>query len=143
MQTTYFAVIETKSASFAQATAPASRKAVTKHRVFHLEKCSKVAIIPLEKCNEMVVIRSKKCNFAFEKDKFGAMLRRKIETVLAEWKRSKERKPLVIKGVRQSARGSMWILIWVLSPKVASSLSSTSVAMSCACTMVLVRSTRI
>ena len=85
MQTTYFAVIETKSASFAQATALASRKAVQKHRGFRLEKC----------------------NFAFEKDKFDAVLRRKIETVLAEWKRSKERKPLVIKGVRQSARGSM------------------------------------
>ena len=43
--------------AFAQATALASRKAVKKHRVFHLEKCSKVAIIPLEKCNEMGVIR--------------------------------------------------------------------------------------
>ena len=32
------------------------------------------------------------------------MLRRKIETVLAEWKRSKERKPLVIKGVRQCGK---------------------------------------
>ena len=57
LQTTYFAVIETKSASFAQATALASRRAVQKHRGFRLEKCSKVAIIPLEKCNEMGVIR--------------------------------------------------------------------------------------
>lgn len=32
------------------------------------------------------------------------MLRRKIETVLAEWKRSKKRKPLVIKGVRQCGK---------------------------------------
>lgn len=32
------------------------------------------------------------------------MLKRKIETVLAEWKRSKERKPLVIKGVRQCGK---------------------------------------
>lgn len=32
------------------------------------------------------------------------MLRRKIEIVLAEWKRSKERKPLVIKGVRQCGK---------------------------------------
>ena len=54
---TYFAVIETKSASFAQETAPTSRRAVQKHWGFRLEKCSKVAIIPLEKCNEMGVIR--------------------------------------------------------------------------------------
>lgn len=32
------------------------------------------------------------------------MLRRKIETILAEWKCSKERKPLVIKGVRQCGK---------------------------------------
>lgn len=33
-----------------------------------------------------------------------AMLRRKIETVLAEWKKSEERKPLVIKGIRQCGK---------------------------------------
>ena len=36
-----------------------------------------------------------------------AMLKRKIEIYLAKWKEAEERKPLVIKGVRQSARGSM------------------------------------
>ena len=32
------------------------------------------------------------------------MLRRKIETVLAEWRKSKKRKPLVIKGIRQCGK---------------------------------------
>ena len=32
------------------------------------------------------------------------MLRRKIETVLTEWKNSKDRKPLVIKGIRQCGK---------------------------------------
>lgn len=32
------------------------------------------------------------------------MLRRKIETVLAEWKKSESRKPLVIKGIRQCGK---------------------------------------
>ena len=32
------------------------------------------------------------------------MLKRKIETYLAEWKRSKDRKPLVIKGIRQCGK---------------------------------------
>ena len=32
------------------------------------------------------------------------MLKRKIETYLSEWKRSKDRKPLVIKGVRQCGK---------------------------------------
>ena len=32
------------------------------------------------------------------------MLRRKIETVLAEWKKSENRKPLVIKGIRQCGK---------------------------------------
>ena len=32
------------------------------------------------------------------------MLKRKIETFLAEWKKSKDRKPLVIKGIRQCGK---------------------------------------
>ena len=32
------------------------------------------------------------------------MLRRKIETYLSEWKQSEDRKPLVIKGVRQCGK---------------------------------------
>ena len=32
------------------------------------------------------------------------MLKRKIETYLSEWKRSDDRKPLVIKGVRQCGK---------------------------------------
>src|SRR5574344_2802118 len=32
------------------------------------------------------------------------MLKRKIETYLADWKQSKERKPLVIKGIRQCGK---------------------------------------
>ena len=32
------------------------------------------------------------------------MLKRKIETYLADWKRSEDRKPLVIKGIRQCGK---------------------------------------
>lgn len=32
------------------------------------------------------------------------MLKRKIETYLAEWKEAKDRKPLVIKGIRQCGK---------------------------------------
>ena len=32
------------------------------------------------------------------------MLKRKIETYLADWRQSKERKPLVIKGIRQCGK---------------------------------------
>ena len=32
------------------------------------------------------------------------MLKRKIETYLSEWKQSEDRKPLVIKGVRQCGK---------------------------------------
>lgn len=32
------------------------------------------------------------------------MLKRKIETYLADWKQSKDRKPLVIKGIRQCGK---------------------------------------
>ena len=32
------------------------------------------------------------------------MLKRKIETYLAEWKQSEDRKPLVIKGIRQCVK---------------------------------------
>ena len=33
-----------------------------------------------------------------------AMLKRKIETYLAKWKESEDRKPLVIKGIRQCGK---------------------------------------
>lgn len=32
------------------------------------------------------------------------MLKRKIETFLAKWKKSEDRKPLVIKGIRQCGK---------------------------------------
>ena len=38
------------------------------------------------------------------KEDHCAMLKRKIETYLAAWKKSKERKPLVIKGIRQCGK---------------------------------------
>jgi predicted AAA+ superfamily ATPase len=39
-----------------------------------------------------------------EKKKNYTMLRRKIETVLTKWKASEDRKPLVIKGIRQCGK---------------------------------------
>lgn len=43
-------------------------------------------------------------NFAADEQKSYAMLRRKIETLLAEWKKSEGKKPLVIKGIRQCGK---------------------------------------
>lgn len=48
----------------------------------------------LEKCSLAAKSRLKKCN----------MLKRKIETVLQDWKKNPSRKPLVIKGVRQCGK---------------------------------------
>lgn len=48
----------------------------------------------LEKCSFAAKSRLKKCN----------MLKRKIETVLQDWKKNPSRKPLVIKGVRQCGK---------------------------------------
>lgn len=51
----------------------------------------------------MVIIRWKKCNFAIETMR-NAMLKRKIEKRLAEWRQTEGRKPLVIKGIRQCGK---------------------------------------
>ena len=48
-------------------------------------------------------IRSEKCRFALDKD-CNYMLKRKIETYLANWKKSEDKKPLVIKGIRQCGK---------------------------------------
>ena len=48
----------------------------------------------LEKCSFAAKSRLKKCN----------MLKRKIETVLQDWKKNPSRKPLFIKGVRQCGK---------------------------------------
>ena len=48
----------------------------------------------MEKCSFAAKSRLKKCN----------MLKRKIETVLQDWKKNPSRKPLVIKGVRQCGK---------------------------------------
>jgi Archaeal ATPase. len=45
----------------------------------------------------------KKCIFAFEL-MYQIMLKRKIETALVDWKNSKNKKPLVIKGIRQCGK---------------------------------------
>ena len=50
-----------------------------------------------------MVIRSEKCRFALDKD-CNYMLKRKIETYLANWKKSEDKKPLVINGIRQGGK---------------------------------------
>ena len=60
-------------------------------------------IIHLKKCITIDNIRSKKCNFASQEYN-QTMLRRKIETFFNEWKKSTDRKPLVIKGIRQCGK---------------------------------------
>ena len=60
-------------------------------------------IIHLKKCITIDNIRSKKCNFASQEYN-QTMLRRKIETFLNKWKKSTDRKPLVIKGIRQCGK---------------------------------------
>lgn len=56
----------------------------------------------MEKCNRNLLIRLEKCNFAVQNGQ--TMLKRKIETYLSEWKQSTDKKPLVIKGVRQCGK---------------------------------------
>jgi len=48
-------------------------------------------------------IRLKKCIFALE-EQTHVMLKRKIETYLLNWKKSEDKKPLVIKGIRQCGK---------------------------------------
>ena len=49
-----------------------------------------------------MLIRLKKCKFAVQIEK--SMLKRKIETYLVNWKKSEDKKPLVIKGIRQCGK---------------------------------------
>lgn len=67
------------------------------------EKVRSNACIRLKKCCLLYVIRLKKCIFACEITS-DTMLRRKIEKTLAEWKSTENRKPLVIKGLRQCGK---------------------------------------
>ena len=60
-------------------------------------------IIRLKKCVKVLFIRLKKCIFALELI-YNTMLKRKIESVLVEWKTSGSKKPLVIKGIRQCGK---------------------------------------
>ena len=60
-------------------------------------------IIRMKKCIKVLLIRLKKCIFVF-KLIYNTMLKRKIESVLLEWKTSGSKKPLVIKGIRQCGK---------------------------------------
>ena len=71
--------------------------------LIHLKNRATIKFIRLGKCAKPCNIRYKKCNFAREEKNY-TMLRRKIETVLAGWKASGYRKPLVIKGIRQCGK---------------------------------------
>ena len=57
-------------------------------------------LIRCKKCKLNLFIRLKKCIIAL-KLICDTMLKRKIESVLVEWKTSGSKKPLVIKGIRQ------------------------------------------
>lgn len=62
----------------------------------------------------MRIIRFKKCDciwffawknvFLHSEEEVHIMLKRKIETYLVDWKKSKDKKPLVIKGIRQCGK---------------------------------------
>ena len=71
---------------------------------YSLGKVYRVGVYSPGKVYGIGFIRSKKCNFALGRTTIQAMLKRKIETYLSEWKKSEGRKPLVIRGIRQCGK---------------------------------------